>query len=172
MKRRRFLKMGLLGGALLGVGGVGLAIFPSRKLHSPKRRTHVFAASEFNVLALAAAVVIKQPDVDAAEIAHGVDEAMSRNSTEAQEDFRSLLKLLENGLAGLLLDGRPSNFSRLDEEGRASALRNFRDSRIAARRSGYHALRKLCLAAYYADEKRWEKIGYPGPPQISAPVGG
>ncbi len=172
MKRRRFLKMGLVGGALLGASGLGLALFPSRKVHVAKRRTRVFGPSEFNVLALAATCIVGQADVDPAEIAHRVDDALACNNAEAQEDFRSLLKLLENGLAGLLLDGRPSNFSRLDPAGQANALRCFRDSRLVARRSGYHALRKLCLAAYYADDKRWESIGYPGPPQISAPVGG
>jgi hypothetical protein len=34
------------------------------------------------------------------------------------------------------------------------------------RRSGYHALRRLCFVAYYGDESAWPGIHYGGPPDV------
>ncbi len=168
MKRRRFLKVGLAGGALLAASGVGLSLWPSLVRHHPRRRTFVLDAAGFNVLAHAAARIVPA-DGDPAEIAHRVDETLALGPPEAQDDFRKLLSLLESGLAGLLLDARPRPFTRLPPAQQDAALLAFRDSRLAVRRSGYHALRKLCLGGYYAADSTWAAIGYPGPPTISAP---
>ena len=34
------------------------------------------------------------------------------------------------------------------------------------RRSGYHALRRLCLGAHYADPTSWPALRYLGPPDL------
>jgi hypothetical protein len=169
MKRRRFLKVGLWGSAALVAAGAGLSLWPSLQRYRPKRALAALDGPTFNVLAAAAARVVPA-DGDPIEIAHLVDDALALGSAEAQADFRKLLKLLENGLAGLILDGRPRNFTRLSPEAQDAALLHFRDSRIVGRRAGYHALRKLCLGAYYAGESTWAAIGYGGPPQIAAPL--
>ena len=169
MTRRRFLRWGLWGGALLTVSAIGIGAWPSRIKHVPRRPLQVLDAAGFNVLAVAAERAVRAPGADPAELAHAVDTVLSRGTPEAQDDFRRLLQLLENGLAGLLLDGRPQPFTRLSPAGQDAALLAFRDSRITARRAGYHSLRRLCLAAYYVLPSTWESIGYPGPPQISVP---
>jgi len=162
------LKLGLLGGGLLAVSGAGLSLWPSLERYRARRALMVLDGAGFNVLAAACARIVP-PDGDAVEIAHRVDETLALGPPEAQADFRDLLKLLENGLLGLILDGRPRPFTRLPPEKQDAALQNFRDSRIVARRSGYHALRKLCLAGYYAGDGTWAAIGYPGPPTIMEP---
>ena len=169
MRRRGFLKLGLVGGALLGLTGAGLGLWPSRIRFVPQRALRVLDPAGFNVLAQVAARVAPS-DGDPVAIAHGVDETLVAQTPEAQDDFRKLLRLLENGLARLLLDGRPRNFTRLVAASQDAALAAFRDSRLVVRRSGYHALRKLCLAVYYAAPSTWGVIGYPGPPTISAPT--
>lgn len=161
--------MGLAGGALLAVSGVGLSLWPALTRYRPRRALQVLDGVTFNVLAQAAARIVPA-DGDPAEIAHRVDETLALGPPEAREDFGKLLKLLESGLAGLVLDGRPRPFTRLPPEKQDAALLAFRDSRLALRRSGYHALRKLCLGGYYASDSTWAAIGYPGPPQISEPV--
>ena len=169
MRRRGFLQLGLLGGALLSLSGVGLALFPSRRVFSPRRALAVLDAGGFNVLAAIAARVLPIEGADPVAIAHGVDDSLALQNPEAQSDFRNLLKLVENGLAGLLLDGRPRPFTRLGPGEQDAALIAFRESRLVLRRSGYHALRKLCSGVYYSDERSWAGIAYPGPPAIAAP---
>jgi hypothetical protein len=149
---------------------VGLGLWPSRVRYTPRRALLVLDAANFNVLATAALRAVRAPGVDPIEIAHAVDTVLARGIPEAQDDFRRLLQLLENGLAGLLLDGRPRPFTWLGPEGQDAALYKFRDSAIAARRAGYHSLRRLCLSAYYVGDSTWQGIGYPGPPQISVPT--
>jgi hypothetical protein len=170
MRRRPFLKLGLWGSALLGLGGTGLALFPSRVRYQARGPLRVLDPTGFNVLAHVAARVIPLADAEPERIAEEVDRALALGPDEAQEDFRKLLKLVENGLAGLLLDGRPSTFTRLSPTGQDAALLAMRDSRLVLRRSGYHALRKLCAASYYARESTWAAVGYPGPPAISVPT--
>ena len=166
MKRRALLKVGLLGGGLLAVAGSGLQLIPSRRTRSPRRPLRYLDATEFAILAAAAGRIITVVGADVVAIAHVVDGALEAVSPEARSDFRHLLRLLESALAGLLLDGRPMNFTRLGPAGQDAALKAFRDSSLVLRRTGYQALRKLCAASYYANETTWPAIGYPGPPTI------
>src|SRR5436190_2659100 len=55
------------------------------------------------------------------------------------------------------------SFARKAQAGREAELRAWRDSRIAARRAAFNALRKGVLLAYYADREQQARIGYPGP---------
>jgi hypothetical protein len=160
--------MGLFGSALLAAGGVGLGVWPTRRLHSPRKPLSVVEADRFAVLAAVAARVVTAPGADPVGIAHGVDAALAHQSLEAGRDFNRLLALIESGLTGLLLDGRPRPFTHLDGTAQDAALLAFRDSRFVLRRAGYHSIRKLCAAAHYALESSWAEIGYPGPPSIPA----
>lgn len=166
MNRRSFLKKGLLGGALLALGGAGLALAPTRHLASPTSALLVLDERAFQILVAVAARIVPIAGADHVAIAQGVDLALSRAAPESQSDLVKLLGLFENALPGLLLDGRALPFTRLDAEAQDKVLASWRDSRITLRRGGYQALRKLCLAAYYAEEKTWKAIRYNGPPDL------
>ena len=168
MERRTLLKLGLVGAPLLALGGISL--WPSLRERLPRRPLLVLDEARFPVMAAAAARIVTSPKSDPIELAHKVDEALSRVSREAGADFNKLLGLLESGLAGLLLDGRPRPFTRLDGAGQDAALAAFRDSRLAVRRTGYQALRKLCVANFFASEAAWAEVGYPGPPELVPPA--
>ena len=45
-------------------------------------------------------------------------------------------------------------------------LLTWRDSRVTLRRSGYQALRRLCLGMYYVDHDAQKAVGYLGPRRI------
>ncbi len=75
-----------------------------------------------------------------------------------------LLGLFENALPGLLFDGAFFPFTRLSPESQDAVLEHWRDSRLALRRTGYNALRRICLAVAYGDESAWAAMGYPPPP--------
>jgi choline dehydrogenase-like flavoprotein len=68
----------------------------------------------------------------------------------------------------LLLDGRPSRFSRLSPPARGAYLGRWRDSSLALKRSGFQALKRLTCFLYYAapgptgPNPNWAEIGYPG----------
>ncbi len=165
--RRGFLKKGLLGGALLVLGGgAGLALFPSAQVASPTAPLLVLTPAVFPVLVAIAKRVVVAPEADHVAIAHRVDESLSRTPVEAQKDVVQLLGLFENALPGLLLDGRLMPFTRLDEAAQDRVLEAWRDSRLALRRGGFQALRKLCLASFYAEEVAWKAIRYEGPPDV------
>lgn len=170
MNRRTFLKRGLVGGALLAAGGLGLGLWPTRTDHRPRRALKVLDERRFAVLGAIAARTVRAPGADPVEIAHRVDDTLALGTPEAQRDLLQLLGLFENALAGLAFDGRLQPFTRLQPEAQDAVLVHWRDSRIAVRRSGYQALRKLTLAAHYAGPESWKSVGYPGPPQISVPT--
>lgn len=166
MNRRRFVQRGLFGAGVLLLGGGGLMLSPSRRLASPSKPLRALDDRGFQVIVAVAARVITAPDADPAVLAERIDESLSRVPPEAQADLASLIGLFENALPGLLLDGRVTPFTRLDGPAQDRALASWRDSRLVVRRSGYHALRRLCFVAYYGDERAWPGIHYSGPPDV------
>jgi hypothetical protein len=168
VKRRRFLKVGIFGGLVLGAAGLGL--WPSRKEHAPKRALKVLDERRFAIFAAVAARTVRAKDADPVEIAHRMDDYLSLQTEQVQGDIKSLLLLFENALAGLLFDARVKPFTRLSPEGQDQVLNAWRDSKISVRRVGYHALRKLTLSAHWSMPEHWKDVGYPGPPTIQVPA--
>jgi hypothetical protein len=169
MTRRGFLKRGLLGGLVLTVGGgLGLGLWPSRKDAVPKRWLKVLDERRFAVLAAVTARTVRAPGADPVEIVHRVDEYLALQTPEVQKDVKQLILLFENALAGLIFDGRPKPFTRLSPEAQDDVLRAWASSKIAVRRVGYQALRKLTLSAHYSQPSTWQSVGYPGPPVVPA----
>jgi hypothetical protein len=164
MERRVFLKRGLLGGALLALGGAGgLAMWPGDRSARPSRPLKVIDEAVFGVLVAVAGRVCHGTTARPLEVAQRVDDALQFTYPEAQKDLNAVLGLLENGLAGLALRGSPKPFTLLDEAGQDAALLAWRDSSITLLRGAYHALRKLCLAAHYAQPTSWGEVAYGGP---------
>ena len=169
MNRRTFVKRGLWGGLLLAAGGsLGLGLWPTSMMRRPTRVLQALDERQFAILAAVAARTVVAPDADAVEIAHRCDERLAISYPEVRHDIGRLLLLLENGLAGLLLDGRARPFTRLSPAAQDAALDDWRDSKLAVRRGGYVALRKLTQAMWYAAPAAWPEVGYPGPPTLAS----
>lgn len=177
--RRTLLKRGLLGGALLAAGGAGfLAFRPSKRLPPPADGLLVFSPREYAILdALAHRFVGKVPGwptVEEVGVARAVDRIVERVEPSAQAELKQLLGLFENALAGFLFGGWTAPFTALDDVAQDRVLEEWRDSRVALRRTGYDALRTLVLAGYYQSPLTWKPLGYPGPEesffQPDAPV--
>lgn len=164
MLRRSLLKYGVVGGALLVVGGAStLAFWPGDTSVRPTRALHVISAAHFPVLAAATARILNGTTANPGEIAHRVDEALRFTFVEARADVDRLLGLLENALGGLLLRGSAKPFTLLTEAEQDAALTSWRDSDVALLRGAYQALRKLCLAAHYSSPDAFTEVGYGGP---------
>jgi hypothetical protein len=167
MKRRTFLKRGLAGAAVLALGGGTLALLPTKNVGAPLKALAVLEPRSFQVLVAFARRVVPA-SIDASVVAQGADDLLRRTPPESQADVNKLLGLFENALPGLLLDGRALPFTRLSEASQDRVLRSWRDSRLTLRRSGYQALRRLCLAVAYSDEATWAEIGYAPPSGLNA----
>jgi hypothetical protein len=171
MNRRTFIRRGLFGGFLLGVGGsIGLALWPTDKRLRPRRPLQALDERQFAILAAVAGRMVQVPGADPTEIAQRVDAQMALAYPEARADFGKLLLLLDNALAGLLLDGRPKPFTRLQPTTQDDVLVSWRESRLVVLRSGYAVLRKLTQGAYWGAPEAWAETGYPGPPQLVVPT--
>ena len=168
MNRRTLLKRGLLGGVVLLLGGGTLALLPAKIIGAPTEPLLALDAKAFNVLVAVAARIVTAKGSDPIAIAQGVDKVLSSAVLETRADINKLLGLFENALPGFLLDARLTPFTRLDPDGQDRVLEAWRNSRLTVRRTGYQALRKLCLATWYANEASWGPIGYSPPSGLNA----
>src|SRR5215472_9423984 len=171
LSRRSVIKRGLLGGALLAAGGAGfLALRGGAEVPLPPDGLLVFSPAQYAVLDAVARRMVRPRSgwatVDQIAVARAADRIAARTEPSAQKELRQLLGLFENGLAGFLFGGRTRPFTRLDGAEQDRVLAEWRDSRIAVRRTGFTALRTLVLAAYYQSPTIWPAVGYGGPPGI------
>lgn len=174
MKRRGFLKVGLVGGGLVALAGAGLAVLPGDRSVRPRGPLYNLNEAQFAVLVALAARVLARTTADPLSVAHAVDATLRHAPPEVAADLATALSLLDNALVCVLTGRKPVPFTQLDEAGQEAALYSWRDSRLALLRSAYQGLRKLCLAAHYAVPANAAAVGYvpsiskPEPPAITA----
>ena len=170
MKRRTFGKVA--GGGLLALLGAGGFLFArrTRMVPLPAEPLQYFTPAEFSIFTALAETIIQVPegqptvhDLGIAKIADGV---MAANPVDAQKDFKRVLGLLDNALAGFLLTGATAPFSQLTVEGRERVLRIWQNHRVGVLRSGFVACKRIVVSCYYADDRTWRGVGYAGPPEI------
>ena len=83
--------------------------------------------------------------------------------------LRLLLDTLENPFVNLFFAGRFARFSQLAVPDRERILQNYAHSRIALRRAGFQALKRLVHVAFYCwpvkdgRHPAWDHNAYPGP---------
>jgi hypothetical protein len=172
--RRGFLKKGILGGALLMIGGAGgIALRSTRPGKPPKRPLQLLSSDQYAVLAAIAARVVPGdsappawPSAEAVDCAGKIDSLLATAHPEVGKEFKQLLGLFENGLSGLILSGRPTPFTRLAPAEQDARLEAWRRSSLALIQSGYQALVRLVHATYYASPEVYPLVGYPGPPVV------
>ena len=153
---------------MLAIGGAGfLALRGGKRVLAPADGLHVFSEGQYAVLdALAHRFIGRAPGwptVEEVGVALAVDRIVERTEPSVQAELKQLLGLFENALAGFLFGGRTEAFTALDAQAQDRVLEEWRDSRIAVRRTGYNALRTLVLAGYYQSPLTWKPLGYPGP---------
>lgn len=167
LSRRTVLRYGLGGAALLAVGGVGLGLRPG-VLREPKAPLRALDAVAFSVLAAVAERVAPGgqgfPAASALGVPEKVDALLASSDPGLAAEVSQALKLLENALTGLLLEGRTRPFTACSAAEQDAVLESWRTSGLLVRRQVYKALRGLCASAYYASPETYAAVGYPGPP--------
>jgi hypothetical protein len=167
--RRRFLVGGLLGTALLA----GAGWFAWRRpddLTGVVGPFAVLSPSEAAILLAVARRTLppgpKFPTPEAVHLAERVDAFLAMSHSGVQSDVKRLLSLFDSALFGLLLDGAPTRFRDDSPAGQYARLSAWSSSRIAVRRTGFRALRRLIGSSYYSSPATWAATGYPGPPEL------
>jgi len=172
--RRRLLKRGLLGGALLVLGGaLPLSLRSTLVRTKPRGPLRLLSANEHAIFASVAARLApgdgagpKWPTAEALDCAGKVDALMAQVHPEVGAEFRQLLRLFESPVFGLAFTGSPTPFTRLPPAGQDARLEAWRHSRLALLRSGYQAMKRLAHATYYSSPEVYALVGYPGPPEV------
>jgi hypothetical protein len=172
--RRGFLKKGLLGGAILAVGGAAwLATRKTRPAPELGGPFQVLSAAEATVVLAAASRFIPEhwrfPGPGQVGVPRKVDAILEMADPATQKEVKRLLGLLENALAGLVLDGQFRTFTASPPEEQDRRLQAWAASRLTVRRTGFRALQKMVFAAYYASPETYGAVGYPGPPGAVTP---
>jgi hypothetical protein len=173
--RRRLLKRGLFGGALLFVGGiVPLARRSTLVRRGPAHALRLLSVEEHAVFAAVAARLAPGdgagpawPTAEALDCAGKVDALMATALPEVGAELRQLLRLFESALFGLAFTGTPTPFSRLPPAAQDARLEAWRHSRLSLLRSGYQALKRLAHATYYSSPEVYALVGYAGPPDVA-----
>jgi hypothetical protein len=167
LTRRRLLKRGLATSALLGAGGLFAYQRSGYRLEATvARRLEVLGVKEYCVLRAAASRLLRSedgaaPSPDELGVALWIDGFLSRQTPWVQSDVSLLLNAFEH--AGPLLDFEFSRFSRAHPEQQDRLLRSWSRSRLPPRKQGFHALKGLCVMAYYRHPESWHHLGYDGP---------
>ena len=178
-QRRSVLKRGLFGGALLMLGGAGfLATRGTQAVPLPKGGLKVLSEREFAVITAIAARMVRPranfPTVEEVSLAEACDLVLARADSSVQKEIKELLMVFENALANALFGLRFKPFTAHSGEQQDEVLREWEQSSLTIRRTGFAALRTIALAAYYGNPKTWKAVGYEGPPSAlhdpNAPV--
>lgn len=176
ISRRRFLRRGLVGGALLAGAAIAPFAFRSTRLRPPRAPLRLLSAQEYSVLAAAVERIVpgggagpKWPPAAALDCAGKIDALMAGVHPDVGNDFRRLLRLLESSAFGALQAGAPRPFTQSPPAEQDARLEAWRTSRLDLLRSGYQAVKRLAHATYYASPETYALVGYPGPPDVPQP---
>jgi Gluconate 2-dehydrogenase subunit 3 len=170
--RRKLLQGALAVSALVGLGGVTLALQKTRSLAGTPRLA-VLDASEYAVLVALAERLCPElgpgaPGATKLGVAAYLDSMLAASDGETQKAIKGALTLFESALGGALVGERVRPFTELSPEAQADSLRAFRDSSLGVRRTLFRALASAIWAVYWGNTGTWKRIGYDGPPNVSA----
>ena len=167
------LKTGVVGAAVLGVGGPLLLLSRSgRTPRAPRGPLHALTPYEHEIFASAAARLVPGdgapdwPSAEALDVAGKLDGLVARLHPRAVKEFRQLLHVFESALTGVVSIGSPQTFTRSSPADQDRRLQAWRHSRVAVLRSGYQAMKRLAHAIYFACPETYARVGYPGPPVV------
>ncbi|WP_058049402.1 hypothetical protein [Janthinobacterium sp. Ant5-2-1] len=173
MRRRSFLKLGVLGAAVLAAGGAAYRLvrgpaLPGRFVLDGEARAALAAI----VPAMLGSALTRDATARAAALdgaIAGVDTAIRGLPLAAQQEVQDLFGLLALAPARRFVAGVDKGWLDAEPAQVAAFLQSWRTHRLATLQTAYLALHDLILGAWYADAAHWAAIGYPGPlPELSA----
>jgi hypothetical protein len=183
METRRGLLKKTIGGAVLlaAAGAVPIALRGTR-LRPVRGPLRFFTAAEYAIFAAVADRILATdpaaappvdvrigprpppPSPEEVDVAGKADAFLAGVDAKSASDFKQLLALLDNAVFNLLGGGPPRPFTRMSAAEQDRCLASWAGSRLAVKRTGFQALKRLTAAVYFATPATWPSIGYPGPP--------
>jgi hypothetical protein len=176
MESRRGLLKKTVGGAVLlaAAGAVPLALRKTKLREPPPgRKLLFFTPAEYSIWAAVADRILARegPDPIApspapgeVDVAGKADAFLSPLPESDRKDLKQLLALFDNALFSFLMGGPPRPFTQMDPAQQDEHLRSWQTSRLAIRRTGFQAMKRLSCAIYFGSPDTYASVGYPGPP--------
>lgn len=168
LSRRRFLKLGLLGGgAMLTAGGVGVgSLFALRGTAPEIEGLAILSAHEYRTLLNLARTHLPpggafDEGADDAELARAFDGFLADEPKENIRDLKLAITLIEFG--PVVFGGSFSTFSNLSDEARLAHWKSWIESPRLLQRQAATAFRKFFSLVFYDRPAVWPAIHYPGP---------
>ena len=170
--RRKFLKVGIVGSAALTVAACGVSL--NRKSNN-QADDFLWLQKEDKELLHAIIPVILDgalPDnhsekkLATDEVISGFDLTIAHFPPTVRNEIRQLLWILELRITRTLLAGIWSPWHKTNVEDISNFLTSWQHADLDLLRVGYIALHDLISAAWYANPRSWQRIGYPGPTAI------
>jgi len=166
--RRKFLKQTLDGVLLLGVA----RLVPQSALHGEElppvpKDLQYFDPHEYRVVRAIAGRMVGPasggaPDEGEIDVAGRADVFLSTADPEIRDQIHQLLTVFNAPFFTFLFDFRFSSFLNMSPQDKDSYLEDWMKSILALRRTGFQALKRLCMSMYYTDSRSWKEIGYEG----------
>lgn len=158
ISRRAFLKTGLAGSLLLGLGGCGKPAADERRV--------ILSAIAAVILDGALPGEAAPRSAGLARTVHNIEATIAGLPPATQDELDQLFGLLASSAGRIALAGVWAPWAEASPAAIAAFLESWRHSRFDLLRSAYAGLHDLTLGAWYAEPDTWAAIGYPGPPQL------
>jgi len=100
-----------------------------------------------------------------------IDSSLDRLAPYTKGELRLLLNLMAMAPVRALLARVWSPWETASDEDLDEFLYRWQESSIPQLRSAYSALHEMVTFAWYGDPASWDRVGYPGPPDIERPKG-
>jgi len=167
--RRRFLRQTLFGTAAL-TAARPFTSFAGSPEEPPDLR--FFSAGEHAVIAAVASRLLGIDGDPAAgsppiDVAHRADRFLAAEDPEIQDQLHLLLTIFNSEFAAVVFALRFTSFIDMQPQAQDEYLEGWMTSRLGFRRTGFQALKRLCMSMYYTHPSAYAAIGYT--PALSAP---
>lgn len=158
--RRAFLKETLLGTMFLA------AARPLRVLATAMEEPPppgFFSEEERAIITAAAQRLIGtavEPDAPLIDVSSRADRFLAEEEPGVQEQMHLLLAIFNSQFAALVFSLKFSSFLDMNPQARDEYLEGWMTSRLGFRRTGFQALKRLCMSMYYTHPASYAGIGY------------
>ena len=166
--RRRFLKQTLDGAIILGAAKfLPQGVLLGQDSTSAPKDLRYFDPHEYEIVRAIAERMVGRAEDSGSEsasidVAARADVFLSTAEPEIQDQIHQLLTVFNAPFFTFLFDFRFSSFVNMSAEDKDSYLEDWMTSILALRRTGFQALKRLCMSMYYTDSRSWQEIGYEG----------
>ena len=167
---RRGLLMGAAAASGLAVGGMAALSWLPPRPRAARVPLRALTPESFSILAAVADRICPGgrglPSAWGLQVPESMDALLDRKHPGDTDELVLALWLIENPVAGALLDQRAGRFSYVDAAEQDRVLARWRTSALPDRRKAFRALSGLISATYWAHPDTHAYLGYPGPPRF------